>query len=323
MVDFSWRLLPPYFPMPLEPVNTVQPLSVVEAIARQAEVRPDAVALRAVCGTGIRYRRLQQICQRLGQWVAAEGVTEDDIVVLAMPDGPELAAAFLGVAGVARCLVLPPATGRREVASLFDWLQPRLVLTLAETVATTTADVAAAWQIPAVPLSRMTTSPDDCCRPKGVTHLGSESVSKSQRLPSPDRTAWLAMTSGTTGTPKLVPLSHAQLLAATNRVVNAFGLGPSDRSLSIMPLAHAHGLIASLLAPLVSGGEVICAPGFVATEFFHRPPGNPCPHPAACTSAYHRRVAFYSLVVCSLSEKRRAAARRCLCRTGHRNVWPH
>jgi oxalate---CoA ligase len=70
--------------------------------------------------------------------------------------------------------------------------------------------------------------------------------------------ALLLQTSGTTSRPKVVPLSHANLLASARSVAEVLALGPGDRSLAAMPLFHIHGIVASLLAPLVAGGSVIC-----------------------------------------------------------------
>ncbi len=77
-------------------------------------------------------------------------------------------------------------------------------------------------------------------------------------LPAPGDLALLLQTSGTTSQPKVVPLSHANLLASARSVAEALDLGPEDRSLAAMPLFHIHGIVASLLAPLLAGGSVIC-----------------------------------------------------------------
>ncbi len=71
-------------------------------------------------------------------------------------------------------------------------------------------------------------------------------------------------TSGTTGEPKLVPLQWNQLVSSARSVAHSLDLAPNDVTLAVMPLGHVHGLVASLLAPLVSGGTTICTPGFDA-----------------------------------------------------------
>jgi acyl-CoA synthetase (AMP-forming)/AMP-acid ligase II len=77
-------------------------------------------------------------------------------------------------------------------------------------------------------------------------------------LPAPDDLALLLQTSGTTSQPKVVPLSHANLLTSARSVAEVLMLNVADRSLAAMPLFHIHGIEASLLAPLLAGGSVIC-----------------------------------------------------------------
>jgi acyl-CoA synthetase (AMP-forming)/AMP-acid ligase II len=73
-------------------------------------------------------------------------------------------------------------------------------------------------------------------------------------LPSGDDVALLMLTSGTSAAPKLVPLTHANLLASISGIRATYRLTPEDATLLVMPLFHGHGLIAGLLATLASGG---------------------------------------------------------------------
>jgi acyl-CoA synthetase (AMP-forming)/AMP-acid ligase II len=75
-------------------------------------------------------------------------------------------------------------------------------------------------------------------------------------------------TSGTTSTPKLVPLSQRNLVASAVNIGRALALVPGDRSMNIMPLFHIHGLIAVVLSSLASGASIYCTPGFNALKVF-------------------------------------------------------
>lgn len=75
--------------------------------------------------------------------------------------------------------------------------------------------------------------------------------------PQPEDLALLLQTSGTTSRPKVVPLSHANLFNSASNIATTLRLTPADRSLVAMPLFHIHGIVASLLAPLLAGGSVI------------------------------------------------------------------
>ncbi len=81
-------------------------------------------------------------------------------------------------------------------------------------------------------------------------------------------TALLLPTSGTTGGPKIVPLSRANLLASAESVAAALELTPDDRCLSLMPLFHIHGLVANLLAPHLCGSASFQPGPFDGLRFF-------------------------------------------------------
>ena len=84
----------------------------------------------------------------------------------------------------------------------------------------------------------------------------------------PDDTALVLHTSGTTGRPKAVPLTHRNLTRTIRNIKSTYSLGPSDRTLLVMPLFHVHGLLAAFLAPLASGGSVIIPQKFSASDFW-------------------------------------------------------
>lgn len=92
--------------------------------------------------------------------------------------------------------------------------------------------------------------------PSGVTPLGGP--------PTADSIALILHTSGTTGKPKAVPLSHANLCYGALNVAQSYDLGPSDRGYLIQVLFHIHGIVAGLLAPLASGGSVVVPERFDA-----------------------------------------------------------
>lgn len=80
--------------------------------------------------------------------------------------------------------------------------------------------------------------------------------------------AALFYTSGTTGAPKGVRLSHRGLLAGAAGTVRSHALGSEDRSLCVLPLYHLNAVVATLLPTLLSGGAVVLARRFDPTEFW-------------------------------------------------------
>jgi len=85
---------------------------------------------------------------------------------------------------------------------------------------------------------------------------------------SEDDTALILHTSGTTGRPKAVPLTHKNLLTSMHNIKLTYSLSPSDKTFLVMPLFHVHGLVCGLLASLFSGGSVAIPPRFSASSFW-------------------------------------------------------
>src|SRR5260370_19012880 len=86
--------------------------------------------------------------------------------------------------------------------------------------------------------------------------------------PKNDDIALILHTSGTTSRPKRVPLSHANLMRSARNVSETYQLTSADVALCVMPLFHVHGLVASTLATLSTGGTVVVPPNFNPLSFW-------------------------------------------------------
>lgn len=85
-----------------------------------------------------------------------------------------------------------------------------------------------------------------------------------------DRPALILYTSGTTGHPKGVVLSHAALDANIGALVDAWGWTAKDRIIHLLPLHHTHGIVNALLCALQVGATVDMLPGFDAETVWRR-----------------------------------------------------
>jgi acyl-CoA synthetase (AMP-forming)/AMP-acid ligase II len=75
-------------------------------------------------------------------------------------------------------------------------------------------------------------------------------------------------TSGTSGNPKGVTLTHANLLADAQAIAEWFAFDRETRTLCILPLFHNNGQIVTFLAPLWAGGSTIMIKGNVSLIAF-------------------------------------------------------
>ncbi|MDZ4824837.1 MAG: long-chain-fatty-acid--CoA ligase [Actinomycetota bacterium] len=78
-------------------------------------------------------------------------------------------------------------------------------------------------------------------------------------------TYMLIFTSGTTGAPKAVRISHGKLAGWGSRLAENFGLGPADNCYSVMPLFHSNAQVAGFTAPLAAGATTVLRPRFSAS----------------------------------------------------------
>jgi oxalate---CoA ligase len=203
---------------------------------------PERPALVADHGALITRRSLAVAVGALAGLLVREGVVRSDRLAVVMAPGVDLAVCLLAGMGVAAVAPLVPSS---PLGIVLDDLR-RLRATHVVVDGDPPPAVLEAAQELGLPL----------------LHLDPlASVAEPATLltaPAATDLALLLQTSGTTSRPKVVPLSHANLLASARSVAEVLALGPGDRSLAAMPLFHIHGIVASLLAPLVAGGSVIC-----------------------------------------------------------------
>lgn len=86
--------------------------------------------------------------------------------------------------------------------------------------------------------------------------------------PRPEDTAALMYTSGTTGKPKGVMLSHRGVLAGARIKTERVPISPGDRGLCVLPLFHSGGLNDLALPSMYRAATIVLRRGFSASEFW-------------------------------------------------------
>ena len=211
------------------------------------------------------YGELRALAVRTVERLNGLGIGRGDRVAIVLPNGPEMAAAFVAVACGATTAPLNPAYREEEFEFYLGDLGAKALIA-AEGDATPA--VAAARRQGARILRLRTASG----APAGAFELlpedGGEGRPARAGMAAPDDVGLVLHTSGTTSRPKIVPLTHANLTASAGHIRETLALGPADRCLNIMPLFHIHGLIAATLASLGAGASLWATPGFNALRFF-------------------------------------------------------
>jgi len=88
------------------------------------------------------------------------------------------------------------------------------------------------------------------------------------RRASGDDLALVVFTSGTTGTPKPVALTRANLAACASAVASVHELGPNDVALNALSMAHVNAPVVALLGTAAGGGDLVMLPGFTPRRFW-------------------------------------------------------
>jgi oxalate---CoA ligase len=230
-----------------------------------AHGRAEDVALGAPGRAGMTYGALRALVRATRDWLNARGIGQGDRVALVLPNGPEMAAAFLAVASTTTSAPLNPAYRAEELAFYLDDLQARVVIVL-EGAEGPAREVSRARGIPLIDLSPTPSGPAGHFTLR-MDAPPSRPAARAGEADAED-VALVLHTSGTTARPKLVPLTHGNLTASARHIGARLDLGPTDTCLNIMPLFHIHGLVAAVLSSLGAGGQVVCTPGFNALRFF-------------------------------------------------------
>ncbi len=232
----------------------------LQAVVHGLDAGGDRVAVMAFGDEGVEtltFRDLKARSLGMAENLAADGLAPGEPVVLFAPNSPRWVVARLAlIAADALCVpVADDADAATLHAQLADSGAARL-FTTAELLPTAREAVADLTDPPAI---------------HGLDALPDGPAGDPAPLPraAPDAPVALFYTSGTTGPPKAVPLTHANIL--TNlKILHDLGLiGPDDRVCLPLPLHHAYPFIVGLMLPLAAGAGVVLPAGVTGPELVH------------------------------------------------------
>jgi long-chain acyl-CoA synthetase len=231
---------------------------------------------------------LRDHVRRLAAGLAARGVRPGDVVGLLAPSQPQWIAALLAsIRCGALAMPLSEQMGDEELARVIEHSGTRMLFTTAPFAARTD------------PLRRVRDLvllddevPSELAQ--GQVHawrtLLSNAVDDLPELGA-DQLAVLLYTSGTTGTPKGVPLSHGNICANLLALEAAQLARPDDRVLLPLPLHHAYPLTVGLLAPLMIGAAVVLPAGITGPQIMHALDAQRCTIMIAVPRLYEAMIA--------------------------------
>jgi long-chain acyl-CoA synthetase len=204
-----------------------------------------ALAIRRGLRTQVwSYEALARAARMAAARLIEAGLTPGDRVLVLAPNSPELVISMFGVWLAGGVLVpIDLRTPADVIARLRERSEPRLLLT---EVGVSDATAAAPDGVPTLRVSAL-------AQPGQPPSAPSWLDDGSQRG---DELAELVFTSGTTGSPKGVILTHANILANVEAAVDALPIAAGERLLSLLPLSHMLEQTAGLFAPLAAGATI-------------------------------------------------------------------
>ena len=229
--------------------------TLTEALRWQAENHGGGTHIRLLDDQGqaveIKFEGLLDRAARLAAGLTGLGLAPGETVMLMLPTGEDYFAGFMGVllAGGIPVPVYPPARAAqieehlRRQAKIGGNCRARVVITdpgavrfapLLTSLIPTLSHVTTADELIGEPAARIARTP-----PRYWAGAGD--------------TAFIQYTSGSTGDPKGVVLTHANLLANIRAMGRVLEAGPDDVFVSWLPLYHDMGLIGAWLGSLVHG----------------------------------------------------------------------
>jgi acyl-CoA synthetase (AMP-forming)/AMP-acid ligase II len=224
----------------------------------------DAPAILAPDRVPLSFAALRDLAKQTIARLNALGIGRNDRVAIVLPNGPEMATAFIAIASAATTAPLNSAYRAEEFEFyLTDLKAKALVL---DTMGSAPAEGVARKL--GIPILRLEVDAD---APAGQFRLAGDAIGSPPPSSGPAQPTDIALvlhTSGTTSRPKIVPLSGANIAASARNIRATLALTPADRCLNVMPLFHIHGLIAAITSSLSAGASVVATPGFNALRFF-------------------------------------------------------
>lgn len=272
-------------------------LPIHEAVlARAAEFGSIPALIDGTDGTTLTYEQLDRFHRRVAAGLAEAGVRKGDVLALHSPNTIAFPTAFYAAtrAGASVTTVHPLATPEEFAKQLKDSAARWIVtvsplLDSARRAAELAGGVEEIFVCDSAPGHRSLIDMLACTGPEPVVDID----------PAEDVAA-LPYSSGTTGVPKGVMLTHRQIATNLAQLQPAITAGPGDRVLAVLPFFHIYGLTALMNAPLRHGATVVVLPRFDLEQFLaaiqnHRITALYVAPPIVLALAKHPLVAEYDL----------------------------
>lgn len=240
----------PAVPIPDEPLT--------DHVLRRAAERPDHPALiDGPTGRTLTYGELAAAVGRAAAGLAARGLAKGDAVALYSPNLPEYAIAFHGTASAGGVVTTAnPLYTARELRGQLEDSKARFMVTVPPLLETA-VEAAEGTAVEEVFVFGEAVG----ATPFASLLAGEGAPPEVEIDPAEDLVA-LPYSSGTTGLPKGVMLTHGNLVANIRQMVAVDPVAEHEVAIAILPFFHIYGMTVVMNAALAEGATVVTLPRF-------------------------------------------------------------
>ena len=228
----------------------------------QAAPAQNTAILLPEAGVRVTYRSLSDQISEMADGLASMGIGRGDRVATFLPNGLPAVTSFLAASVAGTAAPLNPGYREEEVLFYLEDTSAKVLLLAAGDTSAGAEGARKAAAERGVPVFDLEMDAS------GYVRIQNAPGGKSAVTPSGDDAALILHTSGSTGRPKRVPILNRNLAASTRNIADHYSLTGDDVSLCVMPLFHVHGLVASTLSTLMTGGTVVIPNKFSPLSFW-------------------------------------------------------
>ncbi len=244
---------------PLPDVD-IPAVTITSHVLRRATQQPDRVAIRNIAGTtSYTFSQLSDAIHSLAGGLQARGFGPGNVVGLMAPNIPEYAVVFHGAAGAGGAVTtVNPTYGADEVRFQLQDAGATMLITVPAFVEVARAAVEGTSVAEIVVIGEA----------DGATPLSELFGSPIAQVPVDvaEHTVVLPYSSGTTGLPKGVMLTHTNLVANIEQCQHALIYGDDEVALAALPFFHIYGMQVLMNGLLANGVTVVSMPRFDMVE---------------------------------------------------------
>lgn len=227
------------------------PATLLDTLERRARDTPAKTAF-TFADRPCSFAELGRGIDRFAALLRARGLGRGERVVVALPNGGDFFAAFYGVQRAGGIAVpIFPGSGGERIAALARLCGARAAVLppAGEVGGATAANVPSSLPVLTVEES-------------GAAGTGAAGDASAADLPpvDPDAVAYLQFTSGSTGEPKGVQISHANLRANLGQMIAGMAITDRDIFVSWLPVHHDMGLVLMTMVPFHLAAELVLLP---------------------------------------------------------------